>query len=333
MPTEQKMMSPTDRLNCMAALCEAVTETGKNILRMEPGEISDTVQQSGHQFSTLDDAGKILLRQAVQKHLGDVCAGFIEESDIKLGDSDNSQGYPVAIGDAVEGSTNAKRGLSSVLAQHTKRPIFAGTSVMLLEEKKMSSIIATAFFDWLSGNTFSSVRTEPGYFQAFINGNIVYPRDAAAKPRDSQQYAIVPGYSHSNILERAQTEESLLAAGIRSDGGTRSSAQDMLQVFCGQVDAYVDLRRIFSQRSENRDEVLRAWDVGALLPFLDALGFSLTDEHAVSWQEKCFGDSLTLVVARDQELWKKINEAISHLGFMQADSAKDSSIISMSRSG
>lgn len=321
-----RVMSQPARLNYMSALCLAVAAAGKRLAEMEPSRITDTVQCSGHQFSTLDEQGKLILRQEIERYLGSICEAFMEESDIQLGVSEAS-GYPLVIGDAVEGSTNAKRSLSSVLGQKLRRPILAGTSAMLLEGPKMSTTIATAFYDWASGDVISSVRAEVGFFIAFINNEVVFPKDAAVPPRDSQEYAIVPGYSHTNVRNRGEALEKLLAAGIRTDGETRSSAQDLLQVLIGQADAYVDVRELFTRTKEDRDQVLRAWDVGALLPVLDALGFITTNQHGQSWQEKSFGDSLTLIVARSPELWKKIRTAIDNLSWVRDLSSDNSNSI------
>ncbi len=135
---------------------------------------------------------------------------------------------------------------------------------------------------------------------------------------DTQVYAIVPGYSHSNVEARAQTERALLETGIRTTGGSRSSAQDMIDIICNQAEAYVDLRALFSGSSDTRDAVLHPWDVGGLLPVLDGLGFMITDAYGQSWQGCQFSDSLALVVTRPP-LGERILNAISHLPFVSKD--------------
>lgn len=324
MANNLKIMTQPERSECMTKLCHVAMLTGQSMLDDPPEKICDTVQHDGHQFSTVDNSAKTLMRQFAQAHLANYHRQLLEESDIPVGGiKDDSILYPLLVGDAVEGSTNAKRGLGSDMNNLGQRPILAGTSLMLLEGPKMSSIAATAFFDWSTRHTYSAVRGEPGSFMAFIDGRFITPSAIPSTTCDSQVYVAVPGYSHTNITQRAIVEAALLDNGIRSTGGTRSSAQDLLDLLCGQIDAYVDLRPAFSQSTHNRDEVLRAWDVGALLPLLDALGFIVTDNQETSWQENVFSDSLVLVAARTTELWQQITGIINDLPFL-ADQSGDS---------
>jgi|GEM_PF-2629536 fructose-1,6-bisphosphatase/inositol monophosphatase family enzyme len=317
MPQPPNSMTQEDRTECMMKLCEVATKTGQAMLDDPPVRITDTVQKDGHQFSTVDDAAKSKMRQNAQAYLSGYYEQILEESDITVGKiDDNSVIYRLLVADAVEGSTNAKRGLGNI----GKRPILAGTSLMLLEGPKMSSIAATAFFDWSTGHCYSSVRGEPGSFIAFMDGQLMTPSSIPKKTCDSQIYVAVPGYSHTNITQRAMVETALLENGIRAVGGTRSSAQDLLDLLWGQTEAYVDLRPAFSQSTSNRDEVLRAWDVGALLPLLEALGFIVSDNKQTSWQENRFSDSLVLIAARTADLWQQILEIINGLPFLQDQS-------------
>jgi len=94
----------------------------------------------------------------------------------------------------------------------------------------------------------------------------------------------------------------LIDKGICTCGGTRSSAQDLLDIMCNSVDAYVDLRALFSSGAESRDEVLHIWDVGGVLPVLDGLGFLIADARQLgscrTWQSCNCWDPMALVVAR-----------------------------------
>jgi len=297
----------------MLQLCEAVQVTGEHVLQMRGDAIFDTVEQSSHQFSTVDGEGSNRLRSALTDIAEGIGGSIIEESDATRSLRENPNlAFPLFIADAVEGTTNAKRGL----AAHFRRPIHAGTSVMVLENSRLSSVVASAFFDFASGHVFSSVRAEPGTFLPFANGALIDRHTVLKSRGDSQLYAAVPGYSHRNIQERGLTEEVLAKAMFRTTGGSRSSAQDLIDVLCNQIDAYVDLRARFTGRSsDSQDEVLHSWDVGGILPVLDGAGFLISDETGNDWQLREFDEPLALIVARPN-IRASILQAISSLPFL-----------------
>lgn len=306
------------RLDYMMRLIRIARETGLAVLELRQGDIYDTVQVGHHQFSTVDTEANRKLRVAIANAMGGFPVTILEESEITRTDTaQHTLIYPLLIGDAVEGSTNAKRGL----AAHIKQPIRAGTSVMVLESEQLASVVASAFFDFATQQTFSSVRTETGSFLSFKDEQILSPDDVTQTYGDTQIFAAVPGYSHSNVRARAQVEEALLNADIYSTGGCRSSAQDLLDLIGNQVDAYVDLRTLFPGTSNRRDEVLHPWDVGGLLPVLDGLGFLVADPFNRSWQDYCFQDSLALTIARPS-IGQRIQETIRDLPFVKQQAEK-----------
>lgn len=300
-----------ERTRLMMSLSQVVRRTGESVLTLKPENIHDTVEVDRHQFSTVDANAGIILRKAIEDIMGPVSGTVLEESEISRRTLDVEKvAFPLLIFDAVEGSTNTKRGL----AAHLRRPILGGTSAMVLENPELSSVAASAFFDFSSRQVFATVRTEPGSFLSFVNDRIL-PWDMARGRGDSQVYAAVPGYSHGNVEERARVERVLLSAGIRTTGGSRSSAQDLVDMLGNQIDAYVDLRALFSGSTESRDEVLHSWDVGGLLPVLDGLGFMITDVRGRCWQKSRFDEHLALIVARP-ELGGKILDAVRQLPFV-----------------
>lgn len=296
-PTTNRLFQQNERVQLMLSLTRVVRATGEHVLDMGPEQIFDTVEVARHQFSTVDAAAGNALRAAMVKDLHDFPGTVLEESEIPRMLSDPARlRYPLIICDAVEGATNAKRGL----AARIRRPILAGTLAMVIESERLTTIAASAFYDFATQKVFASVRTEQGAFLGFHDDHIIPVENVRTARGDSHVYAIVPGYSHGNIQERAAVESALLSIGIESAGGTRSSAQDLLQLLGNQADAYVDLRAIFPGSTESRDEVLHSWDVGGLLPVLDAAGFTITDAFGRGWQELRFADRLSLVVSRPE---------------------------------
>lgn len=322
------VVGSSERTSLMLALCKIVRSTGKDVLRLSQQEIYDTVVVDRHRFSSVDSIAGTRLRHHVASILPQFSGTVMEECDIARILTDHSAiSYPLLICDAVEGSTNTKRGL----AAHVRRPILGGTSVMLLENNLMASVIASAFFDFASQRVFSSVRGEPGSFFSFVDAAIIAREDVIEKRSDSQPYAVVAGYSHNNVTSRALIEDALLGRGIRSTGGTRSSAQDLLDIVCNQVDAYVDLRTIFPGTTDSRDEVLHIWDVGGIVPVLDGLGFTITDHVNRSWQDYKLGETFPLVVARPS-IASSIRDAMTELPFV-ADLHSDAQTIPLTRTG
>lgn len=306
-------LSHNDRLSLMHNLGRVVRLTGEHVLRMMPDKIVETVQDGLHQYSTVDVEAGTQLRRVVAEIFGTTRYTLREESEIpNMLVQSQEVLYPLMVFDAVEGATNAKRGLAAAL----HRPILAGTSVMVLESESLSSIAASAFFDFASNTVFTSMRTEPRTFLSFQEGRVINPQTVAITLGDSHPYVIVPGYSHANVQARAEVEQVLLNAGFSPTGGTRSSAQDMLSILTNQCDAYVDLRAHFPGGSTNkRDEVLHSWDVGGILPVMEGLDFEITDAKGQGWQEAVLGKPLALVVAR-KALGQRILEAIQGLSFL-----------------
>lgn len=322
----EQLLSQPERLQCMLNLAEVVRQTGEFVLQLDRNSIFDTVQVRRHQFSTVDSEAGRKMRAAIAETMDSLLGTVLEESEITAQLIESGHlAYPLLVGDAVEGSTNAKRGL----AAYIRRPILSGTSAMVLEDPRLASVIASAFFDFASRSVFSSVRTEAGSFLAFLDNRIIPPSETLTTRGDSQIYAAVPGYSHGNVEARAAIERALLDGGIYTTGGTRSSAQDLLDMIGNQIDAYVDLRALFPGLTDSRDEVLHPWDVGGLLPVLDGLGFMITDVTGRNWQDFRFGDQLAIIVTRPA-LGQRILETIRQLPFVAPQPA-DQPIISFSR--
>lgn len=304
-------LSQAERVQIMKALGSIVQKTGEYVLSTKPEMIIDTVEARGHQFSTIDAQAGTFLHSLADSLLKQFSCTFLEESQAQRSIDQTNISYPVLIFDAIEGSTNAKRGLTGL----NGRPILAGTSAMFLESEALASIAGSAFYDYASRTVYTSVRTGTGEFMAFIGDCQLLTQEEVLQMRgDSQYYAVVPRYSHDNIQQHAQLEEALNRAGIRTTGGTRSSAQDLLDLLHNEADAYVDLRSLFAGNTNSRDENLHPWDVGGLLPLMDAVGFHVTDAHGQDWQKIPFHQSLALVVTRPI-LFPKIMEAISSLPF------------------
>lgn len=326
--TQKTPIVQAQRVSFMHDLCEVVRETGEQVLKLGPNEMHDIVVVDRHSFSNVDSVASSVQRGCIEKTLRGFTGTVMEECDIaRLLTAKQPISYPLLICDAVEGSTNTKRGL----ATHVRRPILGGTSIVMLESERMATVIASAFYDFASGYVFSSVRGESGSFISFIDGKIILSQGNITECRgDSQAYAVVAGYSNDNVDRVAEIMKALLAEGIRWDGGTRSSAQDLLNILCNEVDAYIDLRAVFSDQTKSADEVLHFWDVGGLLPLLDGLGFFIVDHKGTSWQDYVLGEKLTLIVSRSS-LKDRIMHVISQLSFL-AESDKESPVVPFSAS-
>lgn len=318
--TAQAPLLPAERKRLMLQLIEVVRGTGKYVLRLKPDRIHDTVQESGHQFSTVDDEAAGVMLRLIAAEMRDFSGGVVEESKIPGGIIDVAKlQFPCVVCDAVEGSTNAKRGLSATV----RRPIFAGTSAVILERPSLDSVVASAFYDFASGLILSSVRTEYGCFESFVDGKVLADENVLNMRGDSQDYVVVPEYSHDNLAAREEVVRALSEQGFHTIGGTRSSAQDLVNMLSNQVDAYVDLRAMFPAPKGHRDEVLHFWDVGALLPVLEGFGFTICDARRQGWMTHKCGERMVLVVARET-LWDRVWSAVERVSFVSTSDAEPS---------
>lgn len=308
----QAIMLPAERKRLMLQLIEVVRGTAAYVLGLNKERVRDTVQESGHQFSTVDDEAAGMMLRLIAEVMRDFTGGVVEESKIPRGIVDLSKlKFPCMVCDAVEGSTNAKRGLAATV----RRPILAGTSAVILERDRLDSVAASAFYDFSSGQVFSSVRTEYGCYLSFIDEKIVTDESVTEIRGDSQAYVIVPEYSNDNDAAREEVVRALNKANFHTIGGTRSSAQDLVNILCNQVDAYVDLRALFPGPTGRRDEVLHFWDVGALLPVLEGFRFVICDEQRKGWMEHSCNERVVLVVTRPS-LGESVLRAIEGVSFV-----------------
>lgn len=307
------LMAQDERISHMFNMCEIVRLTAAAVLKMKREEMHDTVEVDKHVFSGVDAVAGAHLRSLASSHMPSFSGHLMEECDIARAMRDHEElRYPLLICDAVEGSTNAKRGLASIV----RRPIFAGTSMVLIENKRMSTVAASAFYDFASGHVFSSIRGEHRSFLSFIDGTLQQPEGKILEQcGDSKPWAVVAAYSNDNVKCVSEITTAIQLAGIRTHGGSRSSAQDLLEIVCNQVDAYIDLRALFPGNTDSRDETLHFWDVGGLLPFLQGLGFAICDQRDRPWQEFTLDEGLALIACRPI-LKPKILDAIGKLTFV-----------------
>lgn len=322
--TSGQSSTQQQRTEWMFKLIEIVRQTGENILNIDPRKIFDTVEVDSHQFSTVDGEGSNKMRSVIAETFGASFNGTIlEESEMSsLRLPSSAITYPLIIGDAIEGSTNAKRGLAAAF----RRPILAGTSAFILEGPSLCTLAASAFFDFASKHVFSSVRGEAHAYLPFIDKTIIESSETIKTKGDSNTYVVVPGYSHHNIEARAQVERALLNAGMNTTDGCRSSAQDILDILANQVDAYVDLRASFPSNAptkmSNSNEHLHSWDICGTLPVLSGFGFCITDPNNRGWQLNDYHSPLSLIVSRPS-IYSKIMEAVKTLPFLSFDSQDD----------
>src|SRR3990167_588142 len=110
---ERALISQTDRLSYMLKLSKVVRETGEHVLGIAREAIYDTVEVARHQFSTVDAEASSKLRAILERDLKTFPGSIVDESDIPRALLNPKQlKYPLLLCDAVEGSTNAKRGLA-----------------------------------------------------------------------------------------------------------------------------------------------------------------------------------------------------------------------------
>ena len=316
----QTLLTQDQRLEYMLRLVQVARRTGQAVLKLSPDTVFDTFAAGQHHFSTVDTQAGQRLRAAIARIMSDLPVSIAEETEIAQRSREEIRKfkYPLIVADAVEGSTNATRGLTARI----QRPIRSGTSLMLLENESLGSVAASAFFDFSSGRVFSAVRGEQGSFLSFVNRKVITPSDIAPKQDYSQKFVAVPGYSHGDVEARAQVERVLLNAGFCTTGGSRSSAQDLLSIVAGsEIDAYADLRVLFPATTDRHDAVLHPWDVGGVLPVMDGLGLMVADTAGESWQKYRFFDQLALIVARPS-IGPSILAAIRQLPFIE-DQAKE----------
>lgn len=309
-----KIITQEERVNYMFRLTEMSQAIYRHIMSMKPDEVNFTTEVAGHLFSTVDSQADIVLRGLTQISLPSI-GHVYEESELPKKIQEGGVEFPALIADVVEGSFNATRSLRRIHRDLGQVSIQSGTALMLLEGEALGSTVATAYYDWHAQLPYSCFRGETGSFIAVANGQIIDVQAFQNERQNDHWCAIVPSYSNRAVAERIELESKLWEVGIRPLGGTQSSAQDLLHVLFGEADAYVDIRALFPP-SDYRDECLRAWDVGAILPILDGCGIKISTPEDQNWQGNRFFDKMSLIVARQLTVWHKIREVIGNLSFV-----------------
>ncbi len=313
----QPQLSQKERTELMLKLCEVVRRTGQFVIGMNPSDVHYTQEEAGHQYSTADSQAAIMFRSYLADVVGTFPGSVIEEFELGRTSSDKVPIFPLCVFDAIEGSMSATRGL----AARIKRPLCAGVSALVLEQARLYSIAASAFYDFMTGSVFSSIRVEAGSFLAFQDGQLIRAETFWHSAQNStfRPMAVAPCYSHDNVEEQAHIKRALLSAGFRVTEGCESSAQDLLNILSNRAEAYVDLRALFPGGKEQRDEVLKPCDVGGLLPVMDAVGYKITDAFGKNWQNHIIWDPLSLVLSTPALHLNILKTLVQQLPYLSGD--------------
>ncbi len=287
----------------MFALEAVVREVGERILEYK-GPVQDTRHIRGHEESTLDILAYEWMQGALETHLG----RFPEEERFvgeylfelhELKDVASKKSGRRARGvfriDEIDGTTNAKRRIASVL---NYAPISA-VSIALSKNAGMGSILLGTVYDMHNRATFSGMKVDEG-FMSFCDGKTLDPMDFVDKRGDSCTRIMVVGYSNTERIKKGEIEQALVDADknrkqFRIYDGCRSSAIDTLNILRNQFDAYIDARALWP----GSGAMLRPYDIAGVIPIARGCGLEISDIFGNSIDKyRGRNNPLTIIIAR-----------------------------------
>lgn len=293
-----KDLSITQKIRYLSGLERVVKEAGEQILAQRGARIADTRQYKGHESSTIDDFARERVQAGLDRHLPE-CEGIVRFElrpfTKKLIEIEKHMPLVLII-DEIEGTTNTKRCLSSILEY---RPL-ALVSIALSLSPNLKDLTIGVVYTLDQGEVFSAFRTEKG-FLAFRNRKLIYPEEIVETRGDSQKRVLVIGYSNSHRLKKGEVEQALYNRKFRVYEGCRASGMDIINLLRNSADAYIDLRSFWSTKDDKREEreaMLEIYDIAGVIPIAEGCGLKVTDAEGKSWRDYKIEDTIPLVISR-----------------------------------
>jgi fructose-1,6-bisphosphatase/inositol monophosphatase family enzyme len=286
------------------------------------GKVYDTLHKRGHEESILDIKAyewmtgsleeEMRILKDSEKFKGQFLYELREVQDVEKKKGDNLV-KGVMIIDEIDGTTNTKRAKASLFKYGPR----ACVSVSLGDSTDLGSILVGVVHDLHNNNTFSGVRfleNIPKSFIAFCDGMRLNPYDFFEKKGDECNRIMVVGYSNTERIKKAKIEEAIIGIDgkkkeYRVYDGSRSSANDILNIIKNQYDAYVDPRALW----QDSGAMLEPYDVAGIIPIAYGCGLEVCDIFGEPIEDYVQGKPLTLIIARNNELKNKIVNSLKPL--------------------
>ncbi len=308
------MLPLAERRRYLKALQAVVRDTGEAVLNYHAGPLTDTFDFHGHESSSIDTDVRQWVQAAIEREL----PGFKGTLRFELWPYDRK---PIEqhtgnrrlslVVDELDGTTNTKRCLSSVLHY---RPL-AIISIALSASDSLKDMVASAIFCLENSDIFSAIRVDDNAYLSFCNGRLLDPEDFRVRRGDSRERILVIGYSNSHRLQKGELEQALYDQRMKVYEGCRSSGLDVIGLIRNANDAYVDLRAFWSRKDEGGREteaMLQVYDIAGAIPIALGCGLIVTDAKGGSWEQYGLLDAMSLVVGRP-DIHGRILETIKPL--------------------
>lgn len=164
--------------------------------------------------------------------------------------------------------------------------------------------------DVQTGTMYSAYRTNDDYVCRIDDREVdgaLFRATRTGAPRIN-----VPFYSHADVGLMARVTAALhdrFGTHQVYPGRSRASIVDLIRMLAGDCDAMVDIRAL----APGGGATLRPWDVCGMIPFLEGIGWYLSDEDGrpVSW--RAYDQPVCLIVARAGELHRGILDVVRGL--------------------
>lgn len=285
------------------------------------GKVYDTLHKRGHEESNLDIKAyewmtgsledEMRLLDDEKKFRGQMLYELKEIQEIENKKKKGVSG--VMIIDEIDGTTNTKRAKGSIFEYDPRACI----SISLCDNKNLDSILMGVVHDLHNNNTYSAVKfleNDPKSFLAFRDKMLLDPNDFNEKKGDSCYRIMVVGYSNTERKKKSDIELAIINIDkeqkeYRVYDGSRSSANDILNIINNQYDAYVDPRALWGKE---KGALLEPYDVAGVIPIAYGCGLEVSDIFGKPIENYVQGEPLTLIISR-KGLNDKIVEALKPL--------------------
>lgn len=296
---------PVSPFAILPQLEEAVSAAAGQILKAKGGKIHDTGVHRGHEESSLDLLARTAVEEQIRRTLPWFNGTFFFESEpynLRHVTEEGQEGkdpHGVLVIDELEGTTNAKRALTSKCQYRPRSCV----SIALSDSQTLAGVLVSAVCMLEDGMTYSAVCTPSATsptIMAFEAGRRLDPCDIEMIHGDSKPRVVVAGYSNSFRMQKAQVEEALLGQGLKVYDGCRASGVDLISIIRGQFDAYIDLRAYWSRKKDGveQEAMLQVYDIAGSLPIAVGAGLKANDASGRPWQSYLYSQTIPLIVAR-----------------------------------
>lgn len=292
----------------LRGLTQVVRETGEAILQRRGTVLFDTRTYEGHEESNLDIVARRSFLSSFETHLPGFRGVLKFELEpferTPLGDKGEGDLLTGLI-DEVDGTTNAKRALSSPF----ESPLQAAVCAAISTSERLGDLQVGVTLALDCNQVWAGIRTEGQAFLLIVDDRIVHPEDIRESRGDSKSRLVVADYSTDMYGRIADIKQALFDAGLRPYGGCRATGMDIINMLRNGWDGYIDPRAAWE---DSIGAKLHSYDVASSLPCVLGAGFDVSNIYGEDWQDYTFDDTMHIMINRP-DIHGEVVKVVSHV--------------------